>query len=167
MLTAAALSVFFLILGLWKGRHYLAIIVAVETLISTGLTYYSDNFTILFSASWVAVYSLALALCVGSALISAAYAILIFYSIINFAITAIYATYQTTEMYYASLVWFYTYWPVFVVSVGLIVTGLVKNDRNGTRSTDNHERFSHHSEYLCNELDGGYARHAEKVYKRV
>ena len=167
MLTAAALSVFFLILGLWKGRHYLAFVVAGETLLSTFLTYFSDNFTILFSASWVAVYCFALVLCVGSPFVGAAYILLIFYSIINFAITAIYATYQTAELYYISLVWFYAYWPVFAVSVGLISTGLVKSDQNGTRSTDNNERSGYHSEYFFDELDRGYARHAEKTYKRV
>ena len=168
MLITASLAVFFLILGLWKGRRFLSCVVVAETIISsyvvgTGL----DENAVLFACVTISIYSFVAVICRKNTFIVSAYFLLIAFSLIDFAISSLYAAFQTLEFYYLAMAWYYIYWPVFVVSVGLIATGLVKNDRNGTRSTDNYKRSSHHSEHFCYELDRGCARHAEKVYKRV
>ena len=168
MLIASIVAALFLILGFWKNRRFLACVVASESMISTfvissGL----DENAVLFACVTISIYSFVAVICRKNTFIVSAYFLLIAFSLIDFAISSLYAAFQTLEFYYLAMAWYYIYWPVFVVSVGLISTGLVKNDRNGTRSTDNYKRSSHHSEHFCYELERGYARHAEKVYKRV
>ena len=167
MLIASIVAALFLILGFWKNRRFLACVVSCETIITTYLSQAGDQHSILFAAIWIAVYSFSAAICSKSPFIFSAYILLIAHTLIHFAISSLYAAFQTLEFYYLAMAWYYIYWPVFVVSVGLISTGLVKNDRNGTRSTDNYKRSGYHSEHFCNELDRGYARHAEKIHKRV
>lgn len=168
MLIASIVAALFLILGFWKNRRFLACVVASESMISTfvissGL----DENAVLFACVTISIYSFVAVICRKNTFIVSAYFLLIAFSLIDFAISSLYAAFQTLEFYYLAMAWYYIYWPVFVVSVGLIATGLVKNDRNGTRSTDNYKRSGYHSEHFCDELERGYARHAEKTYKRV
>ena len=168
MLIASIVAVLFLILGFWKNRRFLACVVAFESIVSTFIISSGlDENAVLFACVTISIYSFVAVICRKNTFIVCAYFLLIVFSLIDFAIASLYAAFQTLEFYYLATAWYYIYWPVFVVSVGLITTGLVKNDRNGTRSANHNQRFSYHSEYLCDELNRGYARHAEKIYKRV
>jgi len=71
---------------------------------------------------------------------------------------------QTTELYYLALSWYYIYWPVFALSVGLITTGLVKNDRNGNGVFDNIERVSDNSELVFGVTEYQHKRHHQRFY---
>ena len=165
MILTAALSVFFLSLGLWKGRFFFAFVVSSETLLSSsaigsGL----DENAILFACLTIFIYSTVILLCRKNAFICAAYAVLIVFSLFDFAISSLYAMAQTTELYYLALSWYYIYWPVFALSVGLITTGLVKNDRNGNGVFDNIERVSDNSELVFGVTEYQHKRHHQRFY---
>ena len=165
MIFTIALSVFFLSLGLWKGRFFFAIIVAAETLLSSsaiggGL----DENAILFACLTIFIYSTVILLCRKNAFICAAYAVLIVFSLFDFAISSLYAMAQTSELYYLALAWYYIYWPVFALAVGLIITGLVKNDRNGRGATDNIKRVGNNSQLIYGVTEYQHKRHNQRFY---
>ena len=164
MYLAAALSVFFLSVGLWKGRHLPAVVVSLETLLTTYFATYGDKYLVLFSAIWISIYCFAAMLCRKNSFIVAAYALLILHTLFHFAISSLYAMAQTTELYYLALSWYYIYWPVFALSVGLITTGLVKNDRNGNGVSDNIERVSDNSQLIFGVTEYQHKRHHQRFY---
>ena len=165
MITAAALSVLFLCSGLWKGRYYLAFVVVAETLITNfAIVSGLDQYNILFACLTIFIYSTVILLCRKNAFICAAYAVLIVFSLFDFAISSLYAMAQTSELYYLALAWYYIYWPVFVFSVGLIITGLVRNDRNGRGTTDNIKRVSDNSQLIFGVAEYQHKRHNQRFY---
>jgi hypothetical protein len=164
LITAAALSVLFLCLGLWKGRYFLASVVSIETLTTTYFSSYGDKYLVLFGAIWISVYSFSAILCRKNSFIVAAYALLIVHTLFNFAISSLYSMAQTSELYYLALSWYYIYWPVFALSVGLIITGLVKNDRSGRGTIDNLERVSDNSQLVYGVTEYQYKRHHQRFY---
>jgi hypothetical protein len=165
MIIASIISVLFLLSGFWKGRRFLACIVAIESMISTYLISSGlDENAILFACLTIFIYSTVILLCRKNAFICAAYAVLIVFSLFDFAISSLYAMAQTSELYYLALTWYYIYWPVFVFSVGLIITGLVKNDRNGRGTTDNLERTSNNSQLVFGVAEYQHKRHTQRFY---
>ena len=165
MILAASLSVFFLSLGLLKGRRLFACVVTCETMLSTYLMSNSLDYSgILFSCLTIFIYSTVILICRKSPFITLAYCLLIIYSLFHFAISSLYSMAQTSELYYLALAWYYIYWPVFVFSVGLIITGLVRNDRNGRGTTDNIKRTSDNSQLVFGVAEYQHKRHNQRFY---